>query len=85
MTRDETIKKRIAEAGPLYRTIMLKAYEGKGSPRQAIKAMCLHCTGYERETIAACTGYSCPLWAFRPYAPATQGGSDPRNDAEAPE
>jgi hypothetical protein len=67
MTRDETIAKRVAEAGPLYRTIMVKAYAGDCPPRQAIKAQCLICVGYDRGAITACTGYSCPLWAFRPY------------------
>ncbi len=67
MTRDETVRKRIAEAGTLYRITMEKAYAGDCSPRQAIKAQCLICVGYERESITHCTGHSCPLWAFRPY------------------
>jgi hypothetical protein len=41
--RDETVAKRIAEAGELYRPLMRKAYAGDCSPRSAIKAMCLHC------------------------------------------
>lgn len=67
MTRDETVEKRIAEAGPLYRVTMEKAYKGGCSPRSAIKAQCLICTGYQREAITLCSGYSCPLWKFRPY------------------
>lgn len=67
MTRDETVAKRIAEAGDLYRGTMKRAYEGTCSPRSAIKAHCLICTGYQRETIANCTGYSCPLFLYRPY------------------
>lgn len=67
MTRDETIARRVAEAGPLYRTIMAKAYEGQCSPRSAIKAQCLICVGYDRDAIFNCTGYSCPFWTFRPY------------------
>lgn len=67
MNRDEVVKKRVAEAGQLYRVTMLKAYEGDCSPRQAIKAQCLSCVGFDRQSITHCTGYSCPLWAFRPY------------------
>ena len=67
MSRDETVAKRIAEASPLYRVAMEKAYYGQCSPRQAVKAACLICVGYQRDSITHCTGYSCPLWAFRPY------------------
>lgn len=70
MSRAETVAKCVSEASPLYRNIMLKAYEGRGSARQAIKAACLSCVGFERESITHCTGYSCPLWAFRPYQKA---------------
>lgn len=44
-----------------------EAFSGSASPRQAIKAMCLTCTGYERDTIRNCTGYACPLWSYRPF------------------
>jgi hypothetical protein len=74
MNRDETIAKRIAEAGDLYRPLMRKAHAGDCSPRSAIKAQCLICVGYDRGAITTCTGYSCPLWAFRPYQ--NQGGSE---------
>ena len=67
MTRDEIVQKRLTEAGPLYRTIMAKAYAGDCSPRQAVKAQCLICVGYVRDSITRCTGYSCPIWAYRPY------------------
>jgi hypothetical protein len=82
LTRDEVINKRTAEAGQLYRGTMAKAYAGTCSPRSAIKAQCLICVGYDRGAITACTGYSCPLWAYRPYQ--IEGGSDSRNDASAP-
>lgn len=72
MTRDEVVAKRVDEAGQLYRPLMLKAYKGDCSPRQGIKAQCLHCVGYDRQAVTHCTGYSCPLWTFRPY----QGGAE---------
>ena len=74
MTRDEVVTKRIADAGQLYRITMEKAYSGDCSPRSAIKAQCLICVGYERDSITHCTGYSCPLFAFRPYQ--KEGGTE---------
>ena len=67
MNREQRISKAIAEAAILYRTIMQKAYNGTAAPRSAIKAQCLICVGYERLMVTHCTGFSCPLWAYRPY------------------
>ncbi len=74
MTRDNQIKQQIAQAGQLYRPVMLKAYKGTASPRSAIKAQCLICVGYKRDEVSHCTGFSCPLWAYRPYQ--NKGGSE---------
>lgn len=83
MTRAEVVEKRVSESGELYRTILRNAYEGKASPLKAIKAMCLHCCGSAEEnvraTIAACSGFSCPLWKYRPYQ--KEGGAEPRINA----
>jgi hypothetical protein len=67
MTREERVTKAIDDASPLYRPVMRKAYAGIAPPRSAIKAQCLHCMGFERVMVTQCTGYSCPLWAYRPY------------------
>lgn len=39
------------------------------SPRNAIKAMCQQCIGYENtsESIKDCKGVTCPLYLYRPY------------------
>ena len=65
--REELVKQAIADASPLYRTAMAKAYSGTASPRSAIKAQCLHCVGYIRDDVTHCKGFSRPLWANRPY------------------
>lgn len=57
----------ISDAPPLYQGAVRDAFEGKASPRRAIKAFCLSCTGFMREEIKACTVVLCPLHAFRPY------------------
>lgn len=65
--RDERVAKALADSSPMFRPVMEKAYSGDASPGKAIKAKCLECTGYDRMTIRNCTGYSCPLWHYRPY------------------
>lgn len=80
MNRDEIVAQRIKDVSdkengaPLYTQIMVNAYEGSCSPRQAIKAQCLICVGYDRKAVTHCSGYSCPLWKFRPYQ--KEGGSE---------
>lgn len=67
MNREQRTVRVIAEAPQSCQKAMRDAFAGEASPRQAIKAQCLACTGYERETVKNCTGYSCPLWKYRPY------------------
>lgn len=65
--RQQQVDKQLATCSPMFRPILVKAYAGTASPRSAIKAMCLECVGYDRDAIRGCTGYSCPLWTYRPY------------------
>jgi hypothetical protein len=51
----------------LYRGMFARAFEGAGSPRQAIKAMCLACCNHERAEVRHCTVTVCALFRFRPY------------------
>ncbi len=67
MERIERIRVILEDAPVSVRGCLGKAFEGKGGRTNAIKAMCLACTGYDRETVRNCTGFSCPLWAFRPF------------------
>ncbi len=57
----------LRDAPPSSRGILGRAFAGESSPREAIRAMCLTCVGYQRDEITNCTGWSCPLWKFRPY------------------
>mgnify|MGYP001355358315 CR=1 FL=1 len=57
----------IQAAPPLYQGAVRDAFEGKASPRRAIKAFCLSCTGFVRDEVRNCTVVLCPLHAFRPY------------------
>jgi hypothetical protein len=49
------------------RRLVQKAFEGACSPRQAIKANCLDCSGFDRGEIRSCQVILCPLHAFRPF------------------
>jgi hypothetical protein len=51
----------------LYQSGYERAINGKASPRQAIKAQCLECVGYERNEITNCTDTDCPLYCYRPF------------------
>ena len=67
--RQIRVEKTISDAPVSARGALTEAFSGSASPRKAIKAMCLACTGFERSEIANCTGFSCPLWKYRPFQP----------------
>ena len=67
MLRSERIDRAVSEAPESAKNCLKNAYSGEGGRTNAIKAMCLTCTGFDRETIKNCTGYTCPLWAYRPF------------------
>ena len=59
---------RVLEAAPVSsRGSLTRAFAGEASPRAAIKAAYLACVGFQRAQVTDCTGYSCPLWMYRPY------------------
>lgn len=70
--REIRVAKRLEEAPESARNTLREAFLGSASPRKAIKAMCLSCVGFDRNAIRTCTGYSCPLWAYRPYQDSPQ-------------
>lgn len=67
MIRDQQTARIISLAPISAQGALRRAFSGVASPREAIKAQCLACTGCDRETIKNCTGYSCPLWTYRPF------------------
>ena len=67
MKREDQVEKIISQAPATTQKSLGRAFSGVASPRAAIKAMCLTCVGYERMAITNCTGWSCPLWKYRPY------------------
>ena len=71
MKRSERIEKIVSCAPASAQKSLSEAFSGAASPRAAIKAMCLTCVGYDRDAIKTCTGYSCPLWAYRPFQKAS--------------
>lgn len=67
MTREARIAQVLAGAPKSARETLRRAFSGAASPRAAIKGQCLLCVGFDRAAVRNCTGYSCPLWAYRPY------------------
>lgn len=67
MLRSERIAVVVSEAPESAKNTLAEAFSGSASPRRAIKAMCLTCVGFQRDAIRDCTGYSCPLWMYRPF------------------
>ena len=58
----------------IYRKNYLAAVSGKATPRNAIKAFCIECQGYQRKEVTNCKVIDCPLNLYRPYRKA--GDSD---------
>lgn len=58
---------RLATTPPSFKSLFVAAWAGKCSPRQAIKAQCAECVGFDRQAIVECACHACPLWAFRPF------------------
>lgn len=71
--REIRVAKVISEAPESAQKTLTEAFSGAASPRKAIKAMCLTCVGYDRDAIRNCTGYSCPLWEYRPFQTGMPG------------
>lgn len=69
--RAAQVERVIAAAPASAQNTLTQAFLGAASPRQAIKAQCLVCVGYDREAIRNCTGWSCPLWKYRPFQDGT--------------
>lgn len=66
----ETQTAYLATVPESLRGIVRRAYERTGGRSNAIKAMCLHCTGYSRQSVRECASVLCPLHPWRPLQPA---------------
>lgn len=71
--------RRLEDCPVSWRGILRRAYQKKGPPRNAIKAFCVQCVGYNRADVANCTALGCPLWPYRPYQ---KGAEDENEDVE---
>ncbi len=67
MTREDRVIQIASLAPESARKALREAFSGSASPRQAIKAMCLACVGFDRSQVEKCSGWSCPLWKYRPF------------------
>lgn len=60
-------KEHLETVPPMYQGTIAKAFTRQSSPRAAIKAFCLYCTGYQRVVVTECTSWACPLHPYRPF------------------
>jgi hypothetical protein len=65
------------EYPPQYRTTYRRALAGK-SPRDAIRAFCLACVGYNPYEVKDCSCDRCPLYPYR-----LRGGRNPPKNPRA--
>lgn len=68
--RQAVVLRVIERATPSTKRTLSHAFSGLASPRVAIKAQCLVCQEFKRDAIRNCTGWSCPLWQYRPFQEA---------------
>jgi hypothetical protein len=69
MTQTLTAKqeKYLVTVPSLSHGVLQKAYRKTASPRQAIKAKCLECTNFDRDSVTHCPVETCPLWSYRAF------------------
>lgn len=72
--REPAREVKLPNVPPLYRPLYERVISGEASYRQAIKAKCQECLGWEDAVrgIRNCTARTCPLWPYRPYQEKTQ-------------
>jgi hypothetical protein len=66
-TRDAAIETKARKIPISGRGNYFRAARGIASPRQAIKAHCMECLGWNRHEVRNCTSVACPLYCYRPY------------------
>jgi hypothetical protein len=52
--------------------LFIDAYSGAATPRQCIRAFCIHCKTSKRSAIRDCEESACALYVMRPYQTAAQ-------------
>lgn len=71
--RAKAVATRAASSPSSARKGYLAAAHGRVGARSAVKAFCLQCTGYDRDSVRNCTALACPLWAYRPFQHDVKG------------
>ena len=65
---------RLRQMPASLRRSYVRAIRGEASPKEAIKAQCSECMGYDRDAVATCTAPACPLWRYRPWQSGDEAG-----------
>lgn len=59
--RESAIREQASQMPKSFRATYFKAASGKASCREAIKAHCCQCMGWDRQEVRVCTDTACPL------------------------
>ncbi len=63
----DAARRYINQAPKSQRLTLSRALTGTASPRQAIRAKCLDCCGFDRNEVRNCPAVRCPLHGYRPF------------------
>lgn len=66
LTADQARAAFLEQAPSSAKGILARAFDGTAGRSNAIKAMCLSCSGFDRSDIEHCGVVLCPLHAYRP-------------------
>ena len=74
MSRSKKVEEYAQNVPEARRSLFRSASTGAVSPRQAIKAHCQQCQGYDNVVlnVRTCESSTCPLWSYRPYQGASK-------------
>jgi len=75
----EDREKRLKDVPRHRHKLFKRAYEGK-SRRDAVKAFCFMCMGYQQSEVDKCECKACPLWLYRNDSAIKSIPRKPRNN-----
>lgn len=71
--------KRLRQMPPALRRPYVRAVRGEASLREAVRAFCAECCGYDRDAVRTCPAVACQLHPYRPWQRTRKGRSTKRN------
>jgi hypothetical protein len=72
------VEKYLSKVSSKYFDLMTRVFDSKATQKDAIKAKCYDCCGFEDIplNVHGCKSYTCPLWPLRPVSEAKGDRND---------